>query len=169
MNPLNLINKLKTLEKKAKCPRCGEITTLQGHPGEKIILTCPKCNTKGYFIMPKIEKKKILLKRILPALTPLIPITTSVFLFPENEPIIFISFIALTPVFILLKHDGKIPVAYAIFTFLTSMSTLSFYKNETLANQLVIYTYWLLAVGVLCLSTKFLRKLKILDTIKNSG
>lgn len=46
--------------KKVKCPKCKDIITIQGNPGEKIDIRCSKCNTEGYFLLPeeKTELKK---------------------------------------------------------------------------------------------------------------
>ncbi|MCK4365254.1 MAG: hypothetical protein KAW45_04335, partial [Thermoplasmatales archaeon] len=35
------------------CPDCKNKVTLQGDPGEKIQVTCPKCNQKGIFTFPE--------------------------------------------------------------------------------------------------------------------
>ena len=35
-----------------KCPKCQETITASGEPNEKIFITCPKCNQKGFFTMP---------------------------------------------------------------------------------------------------------------------
>ena len=36
------------------CPNCGEKIRCIGLPGQKIIATCPKCNSKGYVRLPNI-------------------------------------------------------------------------------------------------------------------
>ncbi|DAC71888.1 MAG TPA: ABC transporter ATP-binding protein [Thermoplasmata archaeon] len=36
-----------------KCPTCKTTITISGEPGEKINLTCPQCNQKGVFTVPK--------------------------------------------------------------------------------------------------------------------
>ncbi len=40
------------ISKTAKCPSCGTQVTIQGDPGEKITITCSKCNLKGTFSIP---------------------------------------------------------------------------------------------------------------------
>lgn len=35
------------IEKSVRCPKCQEIVTFSGKPGERLIVTCPKCNTQG--------------------------------------------------------------------------------------------------------------------------
>ncbi len=39
-----------------KCPNCGEIVHIQGSSGEKREIICPKCDFKGSFEFPKVEK-----------------------------------------------------------------------------------------------------------------
>ena len=42
------------MEKKfLKCPHCGSIQEITGTPGEKKIIVCLKCNSKGYFQFPE--------------------------------------------------------------------------------------------------------------------
>lgn len=45
------------VQKKLRCPKCKNIITINGQPGEKIFITCQKCNTKGKFIFPKSSIK----------------------------------------------------------------------------------------------------------------
>jgi len=40
------------IEKTIMCPNCKNKLTIQGNPGEKIYITCPKCDTKGKYIFP---------------------------------------------------------------------------------------------------------------------
>ena len=40
------------------CPHCKNKVTIQGNPGEKIYITCSKCNTKGVFTFPE-EKSEL--------------------------------------------------------------------------------------------------------------
>jgi len=41
------------ITKTVMCPHCKNKITIQGNPGEKIYLTCPKCNNKGVFTFPE--------------------------------------------------------------------------------------------------------------------
>ncbi len=41
-----------------KCPECKNTMTIAGEPGEKIFLTCPQCNQKGTFSIPKEKSVK---------------------------------------------------------------------------------------------------------------
>jgi len=43
------------LQKNIMCPNCKNKITIEGNFGEKIFITCPKCNTKGVFSFPKDE------------------------------------------------------------------------------------------------------------------
>jgi len=40
------------IEKTIMCPNCKNHIKIQGNPGEKIFLTCSKCETKGKFTFP---------------------------------------------------------------------------------------------------------------------
>jgi len=40
------------VDKTIMCPNCKKHLTIQGQPGEKIYITCPKCDTKGKFTFP---------------------------------------------------------------------------------------------------------------------
>lgn len=46
------------VSKTVKCPKCGEQSTMEGAIGEKTIITCPSCGTKGQFTF-SAEKTKI--------------------------------------------------------------------------------------------------------------
>ncbi|MCX6667915.1 MAG: ABC transporter ATP-binding protein [Euryarchaeota archaeon] len=43
------------ISKTAKCPSCKTHVTIQGNPGEKVLVNCPKCNLKGYFTIPGVK------------------------------------------------------------------------------------------------------------------
>ncbi len=40
------------ITKTVMCPNCKDKITIQGNPGEKVQITCSKCNTKGVFKFP---------------------------------------------------------------------------------------------------------------------
>jgi len=40
------------IQKNIMCPNCKNEITIEGNPGEKIYITCPKCNTNGFFSFP---------------------------------------------------------------------------------------------------------------------
>ena len=46
------------ITKTIMCPHCKNKVTIQGNPGEKTYVTCPKCNTKGVFTFPE-EKSEL--------------------------------------------------------------------------------------------------------------
>lgn len=64
------------------------------------------------------------------------------------------------PIFAYFKWDGRIPVGYALLMLILAAVTLAFLKNESLANQLSIYAYWLLVVGVVCLTIEYIKEQK---------
>ena len=43
------------LQKNIMCPNCKNKITIEGNFGEKVFITCPKCNTKGVFSFPEEE------------------------------------------------------------------------------------------------------------------
>ncbi|MEA3457247.1 MAG: ABC transporter ATP-binding protein [Candidatus Thermoplasmatota archaeon] len=45
------------ISKTVKCSKCGHETTINGESGERVILTCPKCNTKGKYVFPEKGKQ----------------------------------------------------------------------------------------------------------------
>ncbi|MHA1595163.1 MAG: hypothetical protein ACTSXX_10535, partial [Candidatus Baldrarchaeia archaeon] len=69
----------------------------------------------------------------------------------------FISFIVLIPIFVIFKFDGRIPIVYALLVLTIAVIALTLY-NETLANLLAIYAYWLLVVGIICLLVEFIKE-----------
>jgi len=40
------------ITKTIRCPNCKTHVTIEGNPGEKIVVTCPNCNLKGVFTFP---------------------------------------------------------------------------------------------------------------------
>ena len=52
------------VNKKVKCPKCQHIIEIQGNPGEKIAIVCPKCSTKGVYIFPKKDTARDLKEEI---------------------------------------------------------------------------------------------------------
>jgi signal peptidase len=56
---------MKTQTKKFVCPKCKTHVQQAGKPGEKIILECPKCGMRGYYVFPenKIKNKKVVSKK----------------------------------------------------------------------------------------------------------
>lgn len=45
--------------KKVKCPNCGSIIELNGHAGEKKIITCEHCGLEGFFRFPVDETESV--------------------------------------------------------------------------------------------------------------
>jgi 4-amino-4-deoxy-L-arabinose transferase-like glycosyltransferase len=109
--------------------------------------------------MQKRKNKEIIdLKSQIPYILVLISIVLSHFIFKGEDLKTFLSFIVLIPIFAYFKFDGRIPIGYALLMLVLSAIVLAFYKNENLANQLSIYAYWLLVVGVICLTIEYIRE-----------
>ena len=45
-------------EKKVKCPKCGNINTISGNPGDVIKITCSSCGTPGKITFKSISTDK---------------------------------------------------------------------------------------------------------------
>ena len=158
------------ITKKIACPNCGYVIEKRGIPGEKRIIICPQCSTKGFYVIPDepISKERIL-QLAVPIIFTFIMLTIVHLLFIENELFSFIFLIFLVPFFQFFAYDKKIIIGYAIIILAISMISLTFYNDEILANQLVLYVYWLLVVGVLCQLIEFLRRLKLSTLRKMFG
>ncbi|MFH8080526.1 MAG: hypothetical protein QXO84_01450 [Candidatus Aenigmatarchaeota archaeon] len=96
----------------------------------------------------------------IPYLLVIISIFLSHFVFKGEDLKTFLSFVVLIPIFIYFKWDGRIPIGYALLMLIIASIVLVFLKNESLANQLAIYVYWLFVVGVTCLSVEYIRESK---------
>lgn len=108
----------------------------------------------------RITKRKPKIKHVsqIPYILVIISIIFAHFVFKGQDLQTFLSFIVLIPIFAYFKFDGRIPVAYAILMLILAAAMLALYNNENLANQLAIYAYWLLAVGVTCLLIEYIRE-----------
>lgn len=100
---------------------------------------------------------KILLKSHMPYILVTTLIILSHLMLRSNLLLVSIVYIALIPIFITLKFDGKIPIYYAILLFMIT-AILLLYRNSELANQMIIYAFWLLVVGILCSMIEYFRK-----------
>ena len=98
------------------------------------------------------------LRVIVPNVLVVASILISHFVFHCEDLSTFIAFMILIPIFAVLKFDGRIPVAYAIFMLILAAAVLGFYNDENLANIFAIYAYWLLVVGVICLMIEYVRE-----------
>ena len=140
-----------TITKKIKCPRCGHIVSIKGKPLQKIIVTCPKCRIQGSFVIPSERKQKMNLFDVaIPGGMIGSVLFLAHFLFHQNEVLILGAFLVLLPLFFLLSYDGRSLFLFALMMLIMTIISLSFYNDEVLAQQLIIYVYWLLVVGVLC-------------------
>jgi hypothetical protein len=146
--------------KRISCPKCNQVFECKGLSGEKKNIICPGCNVKGIFYFPELKPEKINLLELiqLPYLIAVIPIMISHFFFYNENLAIFFTFMALVPIFTFFNFDGRIPIVYALIMLALSAMTIGLTNYESFANQMAIYSYWLLVVGVLCLGIKFLKK-----------
>jgi hypothetical protein len=150
----------KKIVKKVSCPSCGIIQEIKGFSEEKIIIICSNCHKKGYFIFPnekiKIDIKKIIIQTIpyfLIFLTLLITILIIDFGF-----FYLLALFILVPIFSYFNFEIYVLIFYAILFLILSVIILIFYGDTNLINQLCLYAYWLLIVGVLCISINYLKK-----------
>lgn len=42
-----------------KCPTCKTTITLSGEPGEKVSITCPRCNQQGFYTLPREKTEQM--------------------------------------------------------------------------------------------------------------
>ena len=154
------------------CPNCDTTVKCTGRPGEKKILICPGCNEKGYYTIPDVKYefsyKNILniVKIISPYILLIISIIMSHFIYNNDNIGISLCYLLLVPIYFFFHLDGRIPLIFAILMLIISMLALAFYKNESYANQISIYAYWLLVVGSICLLIEYIKKEWLLK-IKN--
>lgn len=87
-------------------------------------------------------------KNIIPLIWPVFSISLCFFL--HNEFQTFLVFVMLIPIFTINNFDGRIPLAYGILL-LIAVALLTFINQVTLADQLAIFSYWLLIVGISCM------------------
>jgi hypothetical protein len=162
------------IQKPIACPRCGTIIPCQGFPNENIILICPKCHTRGFYTFSKekrgsiIETLDVLYNSIGYFITSALLLINH-FIFYENQLILTITFICLTALFIIFNLDGKIPIQFAILMIILSAFSLTFYQIQSFANQLAIYSYYLLVVGITCLVIECFGKTSISKIKKMFG
>lgn len=71
-------------------------------------------------------------------------------------------FFALFLIFIIKKHDSRIPIAYALIMLLISAFLLAF-ETENAANQSAILAYYLLCVGVITQFIEYIRNPEVDD------
>ena len=84
-------------------------------------------------------------------------ILATYFMFAKSDLLTFISFILLIIPFTYFKFDGRLPIAYGLLMLVLSAIIFTFYNNTKSANQLAIYAYWLIIVGVICLIIEYIR------------
>lgn len=154
----------KKITKKIACPKCGKIVDCKGLPGEKKIIICSECHTKGFFSFPEVKTEKIeeKVKRLailqIPYIIVVILILVAHFIFYNNDMAIFLSFMLIIPFFVFLEFDSRILIGYAVLMLALSIIILGFIDNEIYVNQLSTYAYWLLVAGFICITIDYFRK-----------
>jgi len=71
---------------------------------------------------------------------------------------VFLTIVALIPIYIIMKYDARVIGAYAIAMLIIAAIILGIYNNEDAANLAAVYAYWLLVDTVVC---------EIIDYIKS--
>lgn len=77
----------------------------------------------------------------------------------KSEIITFVVFVVLVPIFVVFKFDGKIPLGYAVLLIIAA-GILTFIKQEDFVDELIIFSYWLLVVGISSLLIDWFREKK---------
>jgi len=106
----------------------------------------------------KLDIKNILIEYRIPHIMVVASILAAYFVFVKSDLLTFISFVLLIIPFTYFKFDGRLPVAYGLLMLVLSAIILAFYNNIKSANQLAIYAYWLIVVGVICLIIEQIRE-----------
>ena len=164
----------KKITKTIVCPKCGKIIKGRGYPGAIAFARCQRCHTKVFFKFTEgkqqkqIEKIKRLLLLQVPSISVVIVILVSHFMFYNDDLLTLVSFIVLILIFAFFQFDARILIGYALLMLGLTAIALGFINNENFANQLAIYAYWLLVVGVTCLLIEYLREQRKLKTRKYS-
>ena len=164
----------KKITKTIVCPKCGKIIMGRGYPGAIAFARCPRCHTKVFFKFTEgkqqkqIEKIKRRLLSQCPFILVVIVILISHFMFYNDDLLTLVSYIFLILIFAFFHFDARIPIGYALLMLGLTAIALGFINNENFANQLAIYAYWLLVVGVTCLLIEYLREQRKLRRRKYS-
>ncbi len=108
--------------------------------------------------MKRRKKQGVKLMHDLPHIAVLLSVLLPHFIYPHDDLKIFLTFIALIPLFACLKLDSRIPAGYAILMLTLAAIILAFRNNEVVANQLAIYAYWLLVVSVTLMLIEYVRE-----------
>jgi cell division protein FtsW (lipid II flippase) len=109
-----------------------------------------------YKPLTNVLRKKNKMPFILPFILTALPILIS-YLFPTDEFRSVLLFLVLIPIFAFYRFDGRIPIGYAIVLFVLAAVFVRVNERD-LANQILMFDYWLLVVGCCCLSIELLRK-----------
>lgn len=95
----------------------------------------------------------------LPYLLVTVILVITYFLLQFSDILTFVAFIVLVPIFLYYRFNGKIPVVFALIMFIIAGVVLSIPPNDlTAANVFAIYAFWLLVVGIICLTVQYIRE-----------
>jgi integral membrane sensor domain MASE1 len=150
--------------KKISCPSCGRIVNIIGYPGEKKIVICPNCNTKGYFQFQDEEPKQKVLRLVffsLPNILILSFILICLLLIQDFNELAFLFLLILIPIFVFFKFDDRMTVLYAIFLIFLSNGVF-IYITEEFGEKLAILSYYLIIVGFCSLLVNLFIEKKLL-------
>jgi len=101
---------------------------------------------------------KFSFKQFIPHLLVIASILSSYFIFHDESLLTPTVFIALVPIFSILKFDGRILVGYGILMFMLVVIFLCASNDYSSTKTFTIYAYWLLVTGVVCLVIEYLRE-----------
>ena len=90
---------------------------------------------------------KFLKKRTIALILILASIIVASIFVQRSEIITFLVFVVLIPIFAIFKFDGRIPLCYAVILMIIA-GILTFIKQEGFVDELVVFVYWLLVVGI---------------------
>ena len=88
---------------------------------------------------------------------PVISLILAHFVFTSDLGV-FLTIIALIPVYVIMKYDARVIGAYAIAMLVIAAIILGVYNNEDAANLAAIYAYWLLVDTVVCEIIEYVRE-----------
>jgi len=142
------------IKKTISCPKCNYVTVVSGEPDTKIIIKCPICNTKGCYTFPKnnhnfiMNDKKLVDYKIHSLISTVLFI---VFIFGFESYISFLLIFILGLVLFFINIDSRVPYLYGSVIIFISLILSIFAEIEEIANDLIIYGFILLVVGLLCM------------------
>lgn len=113
------------------------------------------------FGMAFLSKKSF--ARIFPFAIPLVAVLLSYALFQGDLQILLI-FALVIVVFSIYRFDPRIPIGYALLLFVIQ-AILTAQNEEVPVKLLAVLSFWLLAVGIVCMIIELFRKKGSVQTI----